>query len=148
VAIVHNIYSLTAAEMGYAGVVALVILFLVPLASALWYGLRARHDRRGDVLLGLGVGLIVFYTHGFFEWVWRLTEVSYVYFTIIGIIAVLTRQIEDDMAGRSRAYRMVGERQAGRLGQPVRGTARPEGAGSAVADRKSSWSLRASRRTS
>jgi len=108
VALVHNIYSLTAAEMGYAGVVALVILFLVPLASALWYGLRARHDRRGDVLLGLGVGLMVFYAHGFFEWAWRITEVSYVYFTIIGIVAVLTRQIEDDVARRSRAQRIGG----------------------------------------
>ena len=148
VSIVHNIYLLTAAEMGYAGVVALVILFLVPLASALWYGLRARHDRRGDVLLGLGVGLIAFYAHGFFEWVWRLTGVSYVYFTIIGIVAVLTRQIKDDMAGRSRAYRMVGERQAVRLGQPVRGTAGPDGFVSSVADLKSPSSLRASRRTS
>ena len=108
VAIVHNIYWLTAAEMGYAGVVALVVLFLVPLGSALWYGLRTRHDRRGDVLLGLGVGLMVFYAHGFFEWVWRLTEVSYVYFTIIAIVAILARQIEDDMALRRRAYRTVG----------------------------------------
>jgi len=106
--IVHNIYWLTAAEMGYSGVVALVVLFLVPLASALRYGLRTRHDRRGDVLLGLGVGLMVFYAHGFIEWVWRLTEVSYVYFTIIAIVAVLTRQIEDDLAGRRRAYRTVG----------------------------------------
>ena len=39
VSIVHNIYLLTAAEMGYAGVVALVVLFLVPLGSALRHGL-------------------------------------------------------------------------------------------------------------
>jgi len=138
VALVHNIYTLTAAEMGYAGVVALVVLFLVPLASALRYGLRMRHDRRGDVLLGLGVGLMIFYAHGFFEWVWRQTEVSYVYFAIIAIVAVLTRQIDDD----SR------ERRAVRLVQPVRGTAGPDGAVASVADLKSSSSLRASRRTS
>ena len=138
VALVHNIYTLTAAEMGYAGVVALVVLFLVPLALALRYGLRMRHDRRGDVLLGLGVGLMIFYAHGFFEWVWRQTEVSYVYFAIIAIVAVLTRQIDDD----SR------ERRAVRLVQPVRGTAGPDGAVASVADLKSSSSLRASRRTS
>jgi len=137
-ALVHDIYSQTAAEMGYAGLVALVILFLVPLASALRYGLRMRHDRRGDVLLGLGVGLMMFYAHGFFEWVWRQTEVSYVYFAIIAMIAVLTRQIDDD----SR------ERQEFRLSQPARVTARPEGAVASVADLKSSSSLRASRRAS
>src|SRR5262249_48510226 len=69
--------------------------------------------RRGDVLLGLGVGLMIFYGHGFFEWVWRLTEVSYVYFTIIAIVAVLKRQIEDDMAlGDARTGRSAPRIQA------------------------------------
>ncbi len=101
VAIVHNIYLLTAAEMGYAGVLALVALFLAPIVSALRYGLRLRNDPRGDVLLGLGVGLTIFGLHCLFEWVWRLTEVSYVHFMTIAVVAVVVRQIEDDMAART-----------------------------------------------
>src|SRR5437870_5559120 len=57
--IVHNIYWLTAAEMGYLGIAAFAALLLAPLFIAFRYGWRARHDVRGDVLWGLGIGLLV-----------------------------------------------------------------------------------------
>lgn len=95
VAIVHNVYWLTAAEMGYPGVVALVILFLAPLGTALRYGLWPRRGRRGDVLLGLGAGLAVFYAHSFYEWAWRATAVSYVYWMAVAIVASLARPLRD-----------------------------------------------------
>jgi O-antigen ligase len=99
VGIVHNIYWLTAAEMGYAGVIALVVLFLAPLLSALSGGLRVPRDRRGDVLLGMGVGLLVFCAHSMFEWAWRLTEVSYIYWMVVAIVASLARQLRDHVPG-------------------------------------------------
>jgi O-antigen ligase len=98
-AIVHNIYLLTAAEMGYPGVIALVILFLSPISSAIRYTLRARQDRRGDLLLGLSVGLATFYIHSFFEWTWRLPEVSYIYWIIVAIAASLARELRDSVPG-------------------------------------------------
>ena len=100
VGIVHNVYWLTAAEMGYAGVFALAILFLAPILSVLRNGLRAGQDRRADVLLGLGVGLVTFYVHSFFEWAWRITEVSYVYWIAVALIATLARQIREGVPGR------------------------------------------------
>lgn len=116
VAIVHNIYWLTAAEMGYLGVVALVILFSAPLLSALRYGLQWRPDRRGDVLLGLGVGLTVFYAHSFFEWAWRATEVSYVYWMSVAIVATLARQVRGRAPGtvtcRAAGWRWESRRRA------------------------------------
>jgi O-antigen ligase len=99
-AIVHNIYALTAAELGYAGVVALLVLFLAPLLSAFRHGLQARRDRRGDVLLGLGVGLTVFYAHSFFEWIWRATEVQYVFWMVVAVVAVLARAIREGRPAR------------------------------------------------
>jgi O-antigen ligase len=95
-AIVHNIYLLTVAEMGYAGLIGLVMLFIAPLPTAFRYCLRARRDHRGDVLAAYGVALSVFYAHCFFEWVWRRNEVMYVYFMIVGITASLARQLREE----------------------------------------------------
>ena len=87
--IVHNVYWLTAAELGYAGVVALIVLFLAPLRLAFRGPLRGP---RGDVLLGLGVGLAIFAVHSCFEWVWRHTEVSYPWFMNIAMVAILAQR--------------------------------------------------------
>ena len=65
--------------MGYLGIVALIPLLLNPVVLAFRHGFRAPSDVRGDILLGLGVGLGLFYVHGTFEWVWRSTEVSYLF---------------------------------------------------------------------
>lgn len=86
--IVHNVYWLTAAELGYAGVVALLLLFLAPLRLAF---LRRFRGPRGDVLLGLGVGLVVFSVASSFEWAWRLTALSSLYFMSIALVAVVAR---------------------------------------------------------
>lgn len=87
-AIVHNIYWLTAAEMGYVGVLALLALFLIPLRLAFF---RRPRGPRGDVLLGLGAGLLVFSLHLFFEWAWRLSQISYLYFISIGLVAAVAQ---------------------------------------------------------
>jgi O-antigen ligase len=99
-AIVHNVYWLTAAEMGHSGVVALLILFVVPLVMAFRLALERRRGHQRDVLLGLGVGLAMFCAHSLFEWIWRLTEVSYVYFMTTAMVPVLAKQLRP---GRSRS---------------------------------------------
>lgn len=114
-ALVHNIYWLTLAEMGYAGLVALGVLFLVPLVSAFRWAYRARRDLRGDVLLGLGVGLVLLYMYSLFEWVWRITPVMYVYWMVVAVIASLARQLEDERSGRVVA---PGTARASRLTRP------------------------------
>jgi O-antigen ligase len=103
VAIVHNVYWLTAAEMGYPGLAALVLLFLGPLLVAFRDGLVGPRDRRRDLLIGLGAGLTVLYVHGFFEWAWRDTAVSYLYWMILGVIASLSRQVREEQPRRAPA---------------------------------------------
>jgi len=109
IAIVHNIYWLTAAELGYVGVVALLALFLAPLRIAF---LRRPRGPRGDVLLGLGVGLLVFCVHSCFEWVWRLSEISYLYFMSIALVAVVARPARQALAGPSRERMPTATRRA------------------------------------
>jgi O-antigen ligase len=104
--IVHNVYWLTAAEMGVMGVAALVLLFLCPLGTAWLHGLRRGRGAQGDVLLGLAAGLTTLYVHSFFEWIWRLTEVSYVFFMVAAVIPVLARQVRGEAAPRHRQHRL------------------------------------------
>jgi hypothetical protein len=76
-----------------------MIQFLSPLSSAIRYSLRARRDRKRDLLLGLSLGLVMFYVHSFFEWTWLLTEVSYIYWIVVAIVASLARELRDGMPG-------------------------------------------------
>ena len=65
-AYVHNAYLLVAAETGYLGLAAFAFLLLRPLMVAFICSWRNRRDKRGDLLLGLGVGLLTVYLHTFF----------------------------------------------------------------------------------
>lgn len=89
--IVHNIYWLTAAEIGYLGFVAFVAILAGPPLVALSGAVRARNDIRGDVLLGLAVGLLLMYFQGTLEWAFRQTTLSYMFWIIAGIIASTAR---------------------------------------------------------
>ena len=100
VAIVHNVYWLTAAELGPLGLVSLVVLFLAPLVDAMRQALRAPPaDIRGDLLLGLGIGLLLCYLQSGFEWIWRATDVSYVYWIVVALVGALAWQVRRRSAG-------------------------------------------------
>jgi O-antigen ligase len=92
--IVHNIYWLTAAEIGYLGFVAFVVLLASPVvlaARGFWW---SNDDRRGDVMLGLGVGLLLMDFQGQLEWAFRQTTLSYLFWTIVSIVTALSRQVD------------------------------------------------------
>lgn len=90
---VHNIYWLTLAETGYLGLAALLFLLFCPLKAALVCGWRHRADRRGDLLLGLGVSLLILYIHCYYEWIFFLAAVQYIFAINLGLIAGLTQQL-------------------------------------------------------
>src|SRR5262249_16153475 len=95
---------------GYAGVVALLVLFLAPLRFAF---LRRPRGPRGDVLLGLGVDLLLFCVHCYFEWAWRLTEISYLYFMNIALVAAVAQPARQALAGAWRGGGGDGVRRGG-----------------------------------
>lgn len=90
---VHNIYWLTLAEIGYLGLAALLFLLFSPLKAAFVCGWRHRADRRGDLLLGLGVSLLVLYVHCYYEWIFFLADVQYIFAINLGLVAGLTQQL-------------------------------------------------------
>lgn len=93
-ALVHNVYWLTLAELGRQGLVALLVLFALPLVDAFRFAFRApRGDVRADLLLGLGVGLLACYLSSLYEWIWRATDVSYIYWTVVGLVGALSAQV-------------------------------------------------------
>jgi len=90
---VHNVYWLAAAETGYLGLVAFVLVLLRPLTTAFICGWRYRQDRRGDLLLGLGMSLLVVYIHCFFEWIFVTVQVQYIFAITAGLVAGLAQQL-------------------------------------------------------
>lgn len=83
--IVHNIYYLTAAELGYVGLLAFVLLTLAPVLVAAAGAFRSK-TVTGDLLLGLGAGLLVTMIQGKLEWSLRTAQLGYLLFMLIGLI--------------------------------------------------------------
>lgn len=90
---VHNFYYLTAAEIGYQGLFALVILLVSPLIVAFRCGWRNRGDYRGDLLLGLGVTLLTVCLHSWIEWSMATFPVQYLMAITIGLVAGNAQQL-------------------------------------------------------
>jgi O-antigen ligase len=90
---VHNIYYLVTAETGYVGLVTFVIMLLQPLMVAFRCSWRNRGDRRGDLLLGLGMSLLVVYIHSYFEWIFITFSAQYMFALDVGLVAGLATQL-------------------------------------------------------
>ena len=90
---VHNIYWLVVAETGYLGLATFVLFLLRPMTVAFACGWRHRKDRRGDLLLGLGMALLIVYIHSFFEWIFITFKVQYMFAFEVGMIAGLAQQL-------------------------------------------------------
>lgn len=113
--IVHNVYWLTAAETGYFGLVAFLLMLAYPLVAALRVGWRTRGSPRGDLLIGLGVGLLIVYAHSTLEYVLVAKEAQYLHAMVIGITLGLVGQVARS-AERGAAARAW---PAGSIPQPV-----------------------------
>ena len=92
--IVHNAFLLNAAEAGYPGFVAFIVLSIYPLWIAFKYSWGERNDPKGDLLLGLGVAMLTIYIHSLFEYIILLKEVQYVLAIVVGMTFGLAHQIK------------------------------------------------------
>lgn len=90
---VHNLYLLVAAESGYVGLAALLLLLLHPLIVAIRCGWKNGADPRGDLLLGFGTALAAVYVHSFFEWVFIDFQLQYMFALTVGAVASLAIQL-------------------------------------------------------
>jgi O-antigen ligase len=90
---VHNFYYLTAAETGYQGLIALLLLLISPMFVAFRCGWRNLGDYRGDLLLGLGVALLTVYLHSWFEWSLATFSAQYLLAIALGLVAGNAQQL-------------------------------------------------------
>jgi hypothetical protein len=90
---VHNFYYLTAAETGYQGLIALLLLLITPLFVAFRCSWRNLGDYRGDLLLGLGVALLTVYLHSWYEWSLATFPVQYLLAIALGLVAGNAQQL-------------------------------------------------------
>jgi O-antigen ligase len=90
---VHNVYLLVAAETGYVGLTAYLLVLLSPLGMAFGCGWRSRDDQRGDLLLGIGMALLTVYIHSFFEWIFITFEPQYMFAVELGLMVGVARQL-------------------------------------------------------
>jgi O-antigen ligase len=110
--VAHHIYWLTAAELGYVGLVAYAALLLVILVTAV----RIARTRgiRGDIALGIAAGLFVTYVQGTAEWIARQTAMSYCFWIFAAMLSALAvRRAEpalfpSPLPGASAAARVSG----------------------------------------
>jgi hypothetical protein len=90
---VHNVYWLVAAETGYPGIITFVLFLIRPLSVALICGWRNRYDKRGELLLGIGIALLTVYVHSFFEWIFVAFQSEYIFSMQLGLVAGLAQQL-------------------------------------------------------
>lgn len=90
---VHNVYLLSAAETGYPGLVAIVLVLLWPALVALRCAWRFKRDPRGELLLGLATALVIVALHSKFEWIFVTAPVQYFYALTVGMIAGISYQM-------------------------------------------------------
>jgi hypothetical protein len=88
----HHIYNLTAAEMGYGAKYVFIVILLRFLGLALIPALRRRGLEAG-LLCAFALGAVALHISGFYEWVFRITPVTFMYSICAGLAVGLVEQL-------------------------------------------------------
>ncbi|WP_159755687.1 O-antigen ligase family protein [Sphingomonas sp. 8AM] len=102
---VHNSYLLVMAETGVVSIVFVVMMIGGGLFTMLRTAFRHRSDRRGDVLIGLGMTLLTAGLHLNYEWAFVIFPVQYVMFLYLGLGIGIAEQVNADAARARREAR-------------------------------------------
>lgn len=103
--IVHNIYLLHAAEMGWIG----LALFLLMIGNFLWMAIRLVMLRTNNVVSWMAIGLFAAMTtlwlQSLLEWAFRQTYLTIQFFMLAGFLAALPRVLRHQADQRRRAQK-------------------------------------------
>lgn len=83
--IVHDVYRLIGVETGHVGLIAFYALLLFPMVTAFIVGWGRRYTPDGRLLFGFGLAMLVAYLHSFFEWIFLIKQVQYVFAAVVGM---------------------------------------------------------------
>lgn len=99
----HHIYWLYAAETGYPG----LVVFLIHTGAFSLYNVflffREKDHLFKSIYLGMFVGTSIHHVHGLLEWIFRQTEVQYLYFVLMGSMVAMARIRQLEVASLHRA---------------------------------------------
>jgi hypothetical protein len=87
--VAHHVYWLTLAELGYQGLAAFLLMYIIPVLRAFRHALTTAVAVNGDVLQGLAVGTMAVLIQGQLEYTLRLTMVSQLVWVYIGVIGAM-----------------------------------------------------------
>ncbi len=93
---VHNVYLLAAAETGWAGLLTLSALFAWSVVRGLHFSFRNRKTVRGELVLGSAIAILTTALHSFYEWVFVLSSVQYLFAISLAVIAGSIRQTNQE----------------------------------------------------
>jgi hypothetical protein len=94
---VHNLYWLTLAELGYLGLVALLLVFFQPAYTAIRYSWQLKGHPDADLLGGIGVALIITYIHSNYEWLLIADLPQYFLAIMFGLVAGLSMKLTQNV---------------------------------------------------
>lgn len=83
----HNLGALTVGEIGWAGLVLLMIVWVRWLTMGLGYLFRRQQDAFDRVCVGLVFGFAGVFLHSFTEWTFRQTEIFLSFNLLVGVMA-------------------------------------------------------------
>ena len=100
--IVHNIYLLHAAEMGWLG----LVLFVLLIGSFLCMALRIMSRRMDNIVswiaIGIFAGMLSLWIQSSLEWAFRQTYITVEFFMLAGFLAALPRVLRQMSVARNR----------------------------------------------
>ena len=99
----HHIYWLYAAETGYIGLVVFVTHIGVFWVYNVILFFREKDHLFRSIFLGMLVGTSFHHLHGLLEWIFRQTEVQYLYFVLMGTMVAMVRIRRDERRAQSQA---------------------------------------------
>ena len=105
--VAHHIYWLTAAEMGYPGLAAFLIVIVRFAWLAVWTGWRSE-SVEGLILFGYFFGYCALHASGFLEWAFRITPVMYLFTITAGICVAFADVARQNMRPRPLSAQATG----------------------------------------
>ena len=84
---VHDFFLLTRAELGLIGLFFASLWLVASIVVAGTYAWRDRKDPRGEIHLGIGVAVLIVTVHNFYEWIFVVAEVQYLFAINLGMTA-------------------------------------------------------------
>jgi O-antigen ligase len=104
--IVHNVYLLHAAEMGWIG----LVVFLLLIGRFIWLALGITIKRENNIVSHIAIGILAsmlaLWLQSSLEWAFRQTYIVVEYFMLAGFLAALPR-VRKKMRARSPQKRLV-----------------------------------------